>query len=111
MSFEKQIQQWVHVDNQMKLVNDKLKELRDVKQNLSQEIINHVQVKQLTQNSIPIDDGKIKFVQTKTQQPITFKYLDACLKDIISNETQRNQILTYIKNKREIKTHLEIKRF
>ena len=31
MSFEQQIQQWVAIDNQMKILNDKLKELRDKK--------------------------------------------------------------------------------
>ena len=31
MSFENQIQQWVQVDNQMKTLNEKLKELRDIK--------------------------------------------------------------------------------
>ena len=31
MSFEKQIQQWVAIDNQMKILNDNIKELRDKK--------------------------------------------------------------------------------
>lgn len=31
MSFEQQIQQWVTIDNQMKIVADKMKELRDKK--------------------------------------------------------------------------------
>ena len=33
-----------------------------------------------------------------------------CLTNIIGNETQRNQIINYIKTRREIKTQLEIKR-
>jgi len=111
MSFEKQIQQWVHLDNQLKVANEKIKELRDVKQSLSQDILTHVQKNQLSQSTISINDGKLKFIQTKTSQPITFKYLETCLKDIIPNESQRNQILNYIKQKREIKTQFEIKRF
>ena len=110
MSFEKQIQQWLLIDNQIKLLNDKLKELRELKQKSSENIIEHVQNNQLSQSIIPINDVKIKFVQTKIPQPITFKYLDVCLTNIIRNETQRNKIINYIKTQREIKTQLEIKR-
>ena len=35
MSFEQQIQQWVALDNQLKQLNDKAKELRDKKTALS----------------------------------------------------------------------------
>ena len=31
MNFEQQIQQWITIDNQMKIVGDKMKELRDKK--------------------------------------------------------------------------------
>lgn len=110
MSFEKQIQQWLLIDNQIKLLNDKLKELRELKQKTSEHIIEHVQKNQLSQFTIPNSDSKLKFVQTKIPQPITFKYLDGCLTNIIRNETQRNQIINYIKTQREIKTQLEIKR-
>jgi phage shock protein A len=41
MSFEQQIQQWVVIDNQMKTLNDKIKELRDKKNVLSQNINAH----------------------------------------------------------------------
>jgi hypothetical protein len=36
MSFEQQIQQWVAIDNQMKILNDNIKELRNKKNNISQ---------------------------------------------------------------------------
>jgi hypothetical protein len=37
MSFEQQIQQWVAIDNQMKILNDNMKERRDKKNNISTE--------------------------------------------------------------------------
>ena len=36
MSFEQNIQQWVSIDNQMKTLNDKMKELRGQKNNLKE---------------------------------------------------------------------------
>ena len=41
MNFENQIQQWVSTDNQIKLLNEKLKELRDKKTEISNDILNY----------------------------------------------------------------------
>ena len=42
MSFEQQIQQWVTIDNQMKILHNNIKELRNKKDNISQQINNHI---------------------------------------------------------------------
>ena len=110
MSFEKQIQQWVAIDNQMKILNDNIKELRDKKNNISQQINNHIENVQLSNTSVKISDGQLKFVKIKETQQITFKYLEICLSEIIKNEEQVKKIVDYIKNKREIKYVSEIKR-
>jgi hypothetical protein len=110
MSFEHNIKQWVTIDNKMKQLTDELKELRDKKNNLNDSILSHVETSNLTNSSIQISDGKLKFITTKDTQQLTFKYLETCLREIIKNEDQVNKILEYIKNKREIKYVPEIKR-
>ena len=111
MSFEQHIQQWVSIDNQMKQLTDKMKELRDRKNTLNDAIFNHVENSNLSNATLQISDGKIKFVKTKDTQVLTFKYLETCLHEIIKNEDQVNKIIDYVKNKREIKYVPEIKRF
>jgi hypothetical protein len=111
MSFEQHIQQWVSIDNQMKQLTDKIKELRDKKNTLNDAIFNHVDNSNLSNATVQISDGRIKFVKTKDTQVLTFKYLETCLHEIIKNEDQVNKIVEYIKNKREIKYVPEIKRF
>jgi hypothetical protein len=111
MSFEQHIQQWVSIDNQMKQLTDKIKELRDKKNTLNETIFNHVDNSNLSNASIQISDGKLKFVKTKDTQVLTFKYLETCLHEIIKNEDQVNKIVDYVKNKREVKFVPEIKRF
>ena len=110
MSFEHNIKQWVTIDNKMKQLTDELKELRDKKNNLNDSILSHVETSNLTNSSIQISDGKLKFITTKDTQQLTFKYLETCLREIIKNDDQVNKILEYIKNKREIKYVPEIKR-
>jgi hypothetical protein len=110
MSFENKLQQWVSIDNQMKDLNEQLRELRDQKNELNESITVHVENTNLSNATVQISDGKIRFVKVKDTQPLTFKYLESCLKDIIKNEEQVNKILEYVKNKREVKYVSEIKR-
>lgn len=109
MSFEQQIQQWVTIDNQMKIVADKMKELRDKKNAISEQINTHIESTQFN-SAVKISDGQLKFVNVKETQPLTFKYLETCLSEIIKNEEQVKKIIEYIKNKREVKYVPEIKR-
>lgn len=110
MNFEQQIQQWVVIDNQMKNLNDKLKELRDKKNTISENINNHIETTQLTNASIKLSDGQLKFIKVKETQQLTFKYLETCLTEIIKNEEQVKKIIDYVKDKREVKYVPEIKR-
>ena len=110
MSFEQQIQQWVSIDNQMKILNDKMKELRDKKNTISEQINTHIETTDLSNTSVKLNDGLLKFVKVKETQQLTFKYLETCLSEIIKNEEQVKKIVEYIKNKREVKYVSEIKR-
>jgi len=111
MSFEQQLQQWISIDNQMKQLGDKMKELRDKKNSLSEQINTYVENSNLSNSSVKISDGQLKFVKVKDTQQLTFKYLETCLSEIIKNEDQVKKIVEYIKNKRDIKYIPEIKRF
>jgi hypothetical protein len=111
MSFEQQIQQWVSIDNQLKTLNEKVKELREKKNQLSEDIIVYADDNNLSSATIKISDGKLKFANNKITQPLTLKYLETCLGEIIKNPEQVEKIMDYIKAKREIKYEKEIKRF
>ena len=110
MTFEEQIQQWINIDNQMKILNDKMKDLRDKKNIISEQINTHIETSQLNNASVKISDGQLKFIKAKETQQLTFKYLETCLSEIIKNEEQVKKIVEYIKNKREVKYVPEIKR-
>ena len=61
--------------------------------------------------NIQISDGKLKFTKTRISEPLTFKYLEKSLSNIIRNEAQVKQIMEHIKTNREIKIVPEMKRF
>ena len=111
MSFENQIQQWVSLDNQLKQINEKVKELRDSRNNLEQNITNYASQNNLSNATIQINGGKLKFTNTKIPEPLTFKYLEKTLGEVIKNESQVKLIMEHLKQKRAIKIVPEIKRF
>jgi hypothetical protein len=94
----------------MKLLNDRMKELRDKKNTLSENINEHIETSNLSNSSLKLSDGQLKFIKVKDTQQLTFKYLETCLHEIIKNEEQVSKIVEYVKNKREVKYVSEIKR-
>jgi len=111
MNFDSQVQQWILIDNQLKNLNEKTKELREKRTMLTSNIANYASTNNLTDKLIQISDGKLKITNTKTSEPLTFKYIEKTLAEIIKNETQVKLIIEHLKQKREIKTVPEIKRF
>jgi len=110
MNFEQQIQQWVSIDNQIRDYTEKIKKLRDDKIALTNNLNNYAKNNDLINSTIKINNGRLKFISTKMQTPLTFKYLEKSLSEIIKNENQVAQIVQYIKDKRECKIVPEIKR-
>jgi hypothetical protein len=111
MSFENKIQQWVQIDNQLKKLNEQIKQLRDQRNSLETNLTTYAKSNNMSDKTIKIDNDKLKFVDTKVPEPLTFKYLEKTLGEIIKNETQVHLIMEHIKQKRTVKVVSEIKRF
>ena len=109
MSFEENIKQWVLLDNQLKILNEKVKEIRDKRNSVNESIQTIVEKNNLTNKSVQISDGSLKFVNTRVPAPLTYKYLETSLGEIIKNESQVKQIINCLKQNREIKLVPEIK--
>lgn len=111
VGFENQIKQWVQVDNQIKEFNDRIRDLREKRNTLEKNITTYACSNNLSNSSIKIGEDKLKFATTRVPEPLTFKYLEKTLGDIIKNESQVQVIMNYVKQKRDIKVVPEIKRY
>ena len=111
MSFENQVQQWVSLDNQLKLINEKARDLREKRNTLEQNITSQATTNNFLNKTVQISDGKLKFVNTRVPEPLTFKYLEKTLNEVIKNEAQVKIIMEHIRQKRSVKVIPEIKRF
>jgi hypothetical protein len=111
MSFESKIQQWVQLDNELKNLNNHVRSLREQKNKLEMNLTHYAKNNNMTESLVQINNDKLKFVDTKVQEPLTFKYLEKTLGEIIKDENKVKIILEHIKQKRTVKIVPEIKRF
>lgn len=110
MSFQEKIQNWVSLDNQIRILTDKTKELRSKKNDTCDEILTYVTTNKLDNAVVQISDGRLKFVETKQQQPLTYKFVEECLINCIGDQVKVKQIINYMKQNRETKVVPDIKR-
>ena len=108
---DKTIQTWVELDNELKKLNEKTKDIRTRKNDIEDKIITYVEDNNMNNSVVNITDGKIKFCEVKQTQPLTLGFLEKCLSEVIANQSQVKQIVDYIKSKRETKMVPEIKRY
>lgn len=109
MTFEDDIKKWVEYDSLIKIYNEKIKELKNNKNNIEDKIHLHINSYE-KKPIINISDGVLKFSKINVQQPLSYKLIDNSLNKIIKNENQRKLIIDTIKENRLVKECQVIKR-
>lgn len=108
--FKENIKQWVLYDNQHKLYNEKIKDMRLKKSSLLDDINEHIQDNNLTNAQVKISDGRLKFVASKTVKPLTMRYIEECLQQTLKHDNV-DTIMTFIKENRDYNYTDDIKRY
>ena len=109
-NFQKNIQDWVSTDNKIKKLSLEVKELRQNRNNLTDQIFVYAENNNLENAVIQISDGKLKFQNVKQSSPLTYGFLKECLLECMDNEEQVKELIEYIKSKRTFRTNYDIKR-
>lgn len=105
------VQKWVTLDSQLKIVNEKTKQIREMKSQLNTQICNYMTDNNISHNSIGISDGELCIREKKEYSSITFGYIERCLAELINDKSQVTYIIQYLKDNREVTTSSDIKRF
>jgi hypothetical protein len=108
--FIENIKNWVILDSQMKIINEKTKKLRENKHQLCKSICEYMKESNLLENKIGISDGELRIYEKKEYSPLSYGYIERCLGEIIYDKKQLDYIIQYLKNNREITSSLDIKR-
>ena len=99
------VQKWVALDTQLKMANEKIRAIRDAKHQMTDLLCS-----QMGDAKIEISDGVLKVVERNEYKPLTFAYIEDCLREIIKNEDHVVSILEYLRDNREINVVREIRR-
>jgi len=103
------VKRWVIIDKQLKIINEKTRELRQLKHTCGEGICTYLSDNPNLNNVIGITDGELRLYQKRDYSPVTFGYIEKCLGEIIPNKTQVDYIIKYLKEHREITTNDDIK--
>ena len=110
MDFKEQVREWVATDNRIKKYNELIKQERNKRTNIADQILSYAETNNMQGSVIEITDGKLKFQNSRYVSPLNFKFVKKCLNDCLGNEESVNQIMKYIKEKRQVHYNIDIKR-
>ena len=108
--FTDKIREWVSIDNKIKKYQEEIKKARQSRTALANSILDDAENSNMQHAVIQITDGKLKFQNTRVTAPLTFRFLESCLNECITDEEQVKQIIKFIKSKRQVNFVPEIKR-
>ena len=116
---DQKIVQWVQCDNQLKEYNDKMKEkmkpLKEMKEQLEQEIIVELDVPNKEKSDLPTFNIQALNTSIKPQvnnsyEGLTNKFLTECFQDYFNSEEEAKKLLLFIKSKRSIEKKYSLRR-
>ena len=104
------VQKWVVLDSQLKLINERTKQIREMKHRITDEICETMISRNHQDKPIQISDGYLKIYEKKEYQPLTYGYVEDTLNKVIKNKDHVSQIIKLLKDNREITTTYDIRK-
>lgn len=104
------VRRWVLLDSQIKLINEKTKKIRELKHTVADSICKYMSAHKLANNKISISEGELCMYEKKEYSPLTYGYVEKCLAELISDKSQVDFIIQYLKDHREITSSPDIRR-
>lgn len=109
-NFTEQVKKWVILDTQLKMVQDKVKHMREEKTQLAKNICHYLETSGNAHRKIMIHDGNLKVYEKKEYSPLTFSFLEQHLGKIMTDPQQVEFVIQYLKEQREVKTSSDLRR-
>ena len=108
MSLEDCIKNWVLLDNNINKLYNQTKLFREKKNIMTNNIFKLLENKNI--RNIKISDGNLRINNSYSYETITYKFLEECFNEYFNNNNERDELLNYIKTKRNRTTVNTIKR-
>ena len=109
LQFSENINKWMLADKQLQMYNEKIKSLRETKAQMSRNIIEYMENKNIANNKIKFKTGELCLHTKKDYSPLTFTYVESCLTKAIDNPSDVQYIMQLLKNNRSVKESQDVK--
>ena len=108
---QQKIALWNAIDKKLKYIQEKTKEMKETRSQLTVEIIENLKSFPRPP-TLTLEEGKeeIVIVEKKEASGLTFTYIENCLGEILEEEEQVEFIMNYLREQRTYKTTKELKR-
>jgi len=108
-AFHENIKKWALLDSRIKLINEKTKEMREMRNRIECDIVRHLEENNMTHRKISVNDSELKIVEKKEYGTLTYSYIEECLGKLIPDKSQVDYVIQYIKDNRPVKTVKELR--
>ena len=106
--FKNSVVNWVSIDDKIKELNSKIKELKEEKKEDEVVIIEYLE--KYNQDMIDITGGKLKKNVTKTQTPLKKDLISSALNELINDSHKAEEMTDFIFSKRQTKEKINLRR-
>jgi len=104
---ETYMNKWIAVENQLSILQEKTKTMREWKKKLSEKITEYMKTSGFVQKSDA--NGEWKLQERTEYASLSFSYVEDCLRELIPEEDQVDFVMDYLRDHRESKNVIDIK--
>jgi len=106
-SIQTYMEKWIAVENQLTVLQEKTKTMREWKKKLSDKIAEYMQENHISLKST--NQGEWKIQERTEYSTLSFAYVEDCLRELIPEEDQVDFVMDYLRDHREATKKIEVK--
>jgi len=109
--FTNGMKQWIQMDMKMSELFKSIREIREKKNKVEEQLVNYMASNELTNTSIKLLNQKVSYSQETSYSSLSFKFLDSVLLEYFKNDQDKvDEIILFIRDRRSKKMSNGLKR-
>ena len=106
--FRHNVKKWISIDNDIRSIRSRTKELTKEKKEFEEYILNYLQ--EVGEKEFNIPDGKLRRNVYKSKAPLSKETIQKALAEIITDKSKCEDMTSHIINSRPLKERVSLKR-
>jgi len=109
--FTNGMKQWIQMDMKIAELFKSIREIREKKKTVEEQLVNYMASNELTNTSIKLLNQKVSYTQETSYSSLSFKFLDSVLLEYFKNDQDKvDEIILFIRDRRSKKMSTGLKR-